>query len=152
VKPLAILIIALLLAGCGAEPGPSIPAAGDVFRVELREEHFGTIAAYVHDDAGIVLAVASADAPPPFGRDDDEAVTDVATSSLLVTWLGGACRFGPTLTLTGDSQELIVTIQPEAGEGLPQGILCNDIGLFFAINLTLIKPVDQQAVTLRVLR
>jgi hypothetical protein len=142
----------LLFAACGSTPEPSVPAVGNVFRVDLREQHFGTIAAYVHDDAGVVLAVAKAETPPPFGRDHDEAVTDVGTSSMLVTWLGGACRFGPTVTLTGDSEELIVTIQPEAGEGLPQGLDCNAIGLFFAIKLTLARPVDQQAVTVRVVR
>jgi hypothetical protein len=56
------------------------------------------------------------------------------------------------VTLTGDFEELIVTNQPEAGGGLPPGILCNPIGLFFAITLTLARPVDQQAVTLRVVQ
>ena len=148
------LIVVLLVVGCGAEPEPSIPAPGNVFRIELYRQASGVIAAYIHDDVGLVTDVQRIDpAQDPRGAEDG-AIADPDSSSLRVSWIGGVCHFGPTLTLSGGEGRLVVRLRPDADEGHagpPLGA-CDDIGVFFGVRLILATPVGQDAIDFRVVR
>lgn len=147
------LAAALLVVGCGSEPEPSVPAAGNVFAAEMSREHFGTITVFVRDNVSVVTAVRRVpaerlDGPPSGGT----VVADPGTKSLLVSWVGGACRFGPTVTLSGGPTDLLVTVNPDDGPGLPPGIACGDIGLLYGVDISLSEPIDQSALSFELVR
>jgi hypothetical protein len=144
----------LLVVGCGSEPEPSVPAAGNVFRVELSQQRGGMIAAFVHDDVGVVIDAQRIDPAQNPGGAGDGAIADPDSSSLLVSWIGGVCHFGPTVTLSGAGGRLVVRLRPDADEGHagPPVGACDDIGMFFGVRLILATPVGQDAIDFRVVR
>lgn len=152
-KALAALAALALAAACSSGLEPSIPAVGNVFSAEISREHFGTITVFVRDDIGVVTAVRKVPANelegPPTGA---TVVADPATRSLLVSWVGGACRFGPTVTLSGALPDLLITVDPNGGTGLPPGIACDAIGLLYGVAISLSEPVEQRALSVELVR
>lgn len=145
-----VWLVFLLAVGC-APPEPLVPSPVVDFRVEHSQHAFGTITISVIDETGLVVdaqKLESADGPPGNGV----AMARPDSSSLEVTWLGGACHFGPTVTLTGNADDLLVALEPDAGDRLPPGVACTDIGLFFGVTLVLATPVLQDNVGLQVNR
>jgi hypothetical protein len=133
----------LLVIGCASTPEPTLPAVGSVFAVPVHELPSGTITAYVRDDAGIALAVREGAPPDPRQGGATDVAAEIRGDRLWVAWLGGVCRFGPTVTLAGTADALVVTVRPEDGAELPPGIECDSIGMFFAVEVLLSTPVAQ---------
>jgi hypothetical protein len=126
---------------------------GNVFAIPWSQEHFGSITVFVDDQSGLVLdATKVLQAGEIVGAADVAAVVEPQHSSLLVAWIGGICRFGPTVTIREDSDRLAIAIRPEAGGRLPPGIACNDLGVFYGVRLNLSMRVEQDAVSVELNR
>ena len=100
----------------------------------------------VIDHTGLVVHAAKHHQPGQLLKGSDfVAVANPAASTLEVAWLGGACRFGPTVELTGDVDDVLVSIHASAGGGLPPGIECPAVGVFYGVTISLTQPVDQDS-------
>ena len=155
---LHVALLATAAIACnGATPTPSpvetAPALGNVFMVPWSQEHFGNIVVNVRDQTGLVVGARKLQQAGPGGA-RPESVADARPDDrqIDVEWLGGVCRFGPTVTVTGDAQTLLVTIDPTAGGQLPPGIGCSDIGAFYGVTLDLNTPIEQQAIEVEALQ
>lgn len=141
-RMIAPLVLALLAAGCEALPPGNVletPAGHDLGDFTLR----------VVDQSSLVVSIRSERFDPPIAR-DAEARAFPERRELEVGWLGGACHFRPTLTVAGTAEALHLTLEPDAGPGLPFFASCPAVGIFFGLTLTLSVPVDQAAITLEV--
>lgn len=65
-------------------------------------------------------------------------------NTLEVRWMGGSCRRGPILGLSGTSTELLLIVEPEAGP--PSAAPCEPTGVPMGVTLVLESPVEQDAI------
>ena len=150
-------IVALATVACSAveqtpSPAELVPDVGNAFVVPWSQQHFGMIAIHVHDQSGLVLGAQKMAEAGVLGSAEFKAVADPEGRRLALVWLGGVCRFGPIVTVSGDAARLVVSIQPDAGARLPPGIMCNLMAVFYRISLNLAMPVQQSAVDLELVR
>jgi hypothetical protein len=143
----APLLVGIAMAGflgsCGATPEPSIPAVGNVFAVDVSSQRLdATVTAFVIDDAGLVVGARRAEVPG--GTEDADVIAFPESNGLRVIWFGGVCNLGPTVTLSGSAEALLVTVRPDAGDSAGACVL---IGLSYKVDIALSQPVRQDAVS-----
>jgi hypothetical protein len=153
----AVLIIAAITA-CSSTPpspepsSPELPQA-NALDVLASQGRFGAIVIHVRDESGLADAAGKLEnAQGVLGSADVAAVADPVDNNLAISWVGGVCRFGPTVTLTGTQGLLHVRVNPDAGKGLPPGVACDAIGVFYGITLHLTVPIEQENVRVELLR
>jgi hypothetical protein len=143
----AAITVALALAGCVSWQ-PDHSAKATLFHVLPSSGN--DVVMWVVDETGLVAAVREAARVQPGALDASaEARPDV--KEIDVRWFGGVCHHGPTVTLTGSSGALHVTVQPDVGPG-PLFGMCPGAGVDYGVTLTLSEAVAQDAIELDTVR
>jgi hypothetical protein len=114
--------------------------------VPMAIEWAGEFKVSVFDSSGLVIGGRDVNRSPyPFG---ETARAHPETSEIELVWIGGACTHRPTLTVSGTTDALHLTVDSPSDSTIPfVEIACPLIGLPFGITLELSQPVEQQAIT-----
>ena len=139
-----MLLVVAFAIGCGGLFPPSEPT----FEVHNPGGH-RDFTLRVVDLSGLVTAARDADTFPP-ATADAQATIGPGNNDLTIRWIGGACHFAPTVTVSGTTESLHLLLEPDAGPGLPFFASCPAVGILFGVTITLTMPVEQDAITLEV--
>jgi hypothetical protein len=140
----AFMAVALVVAAC-VPWLPDHSPNSTLFQVEPRTGN--DVVMWVVDETGLVTSAREADREPTQAL---EANARFELKEIDVRWLGGVCRHGPTVTLTGSFDALHIIVQPDGG---PETFLaCPAVGVFYGVTLTLSEPVGQEAIDVQEIR
>jgi hypothetical protein len=138
---LAVPVLAFIVLACGG-----IPKTAPTQIVDLMENSSGDFVLLVYDESGLVVNAVGVDAGPEAST--AQAIAHPEMNEITVSWMGGACAYGPQLAIKGDAAALTLELDRAPLEFSLVTKDCPAIGLFFAVTLTLSEPVAQNAASL----
>ena len=112
----------------------------------LARNDFGEFALLVYDRTQLVVSATGQQTAE--GSMEDEVIAHPDRMELEVAWTGGACSHRPTLSVSGDANELHLELDPSPTEWSVFPVACPAVGLLFSVVLELSAPVEQSAVSL----
>ena len=147
----AAVLVASFVAACGAEVAPTVAPTPGVYEVDASNQS-GTFTIWVLDNSGLVTGARRwVDGGRSIREGNSVIIASPESSEIAVGWIGGVCYHGPTVTVDGPGDAAHITIRPDEGVGPPGGA-CIDLGAFFGVVLNLSSPVQQDAVSVQVVR
>ncbi|MEP7378727.1 MAG: hypothetical protein ABI725_04105 [Chloroflexota bacterium] len=134
-----LIVIAAMALACGSTEPPDL-------QVPLTSGGGEAYTLLVYDATGLVTDVRNLGWQP--GEPTDGAFAFPERQQVEIHWIGGACAHRPTLEITGNASDLLVTVTNPADPNflpfLPIG--CPAVGIPLAVTISMSQPIQQQDV------